>query len=174
MTEDKKERDFLKAYEISSENNGSNAKTASGQYRFLLLLAFLFLGIAMALFIFRILSVKFGTDLKCKNSGNPLFHVGKDEKPEDKPLINGARVYDIREDTGELEKDIEYHQKEFAAELNEIKKQENISAEMKLMEQKDHFAAERLKLLKQIDQAETREKRLQAIKELKEMTGGEN
>lgn len=165
MTDKKKENDLLKAYEISSETSDFTPDVAKGQYRFLMLLVFLILGIAIAFVIFRILAVKLKSDLPDENSRNPIFSVDNDRIDDGKPNIPGAKVYDVNEDVEKLENEIEQQQKEFSEILNNDDKN---------LEKRNKFAAERLELLRKIDKAETKEARLKAIKELELMVRGEN
>ena len=174
MSDKKKDEDFRKAYELSTEPADFTPKTSVGQYRFFLLLMFLILGILAALFVFRYLAGQMNPNLSDKDSVNPLFFTGEENQDDDVPDIPGTKVYDIRKDVPEIEKDSSLHKEQFQQNLKQIEKNDKQAADAEMMKKRDNFAAEKLDFLRRIEQAESKEERVRLIRELEKKTGEQN
>lgn len=144
------------------------SSAAVRQYRFFLLIIFIILFIAVAYVAFRLLGF-YGDSAATMGNGsheNPVFNPP--EAPSETPEIPGMKVYDADKDADELEKDAPVRNEQFNIHINEMKNTDQETDQIKMMQQRDKFAAEKLEFLKRIEKAETKEERQALIKELRE------
>jgi len=165
------EEKIIKAYELSQQESDVSPNTSLANYRFFMLLIFLILGITVAFLFFRFFVKTLNPDQNDKNSMNPLFFISDDDDM-DTPESVGVKVYDVRKDRSEIDKNTASYKKRFQSNLKQLESSESGLEEAEMIRKKDNFAAEKLELLQKIDQAKTREERAMFIKELENKTGG--
>ena len=174
MTDEEK---ILKACEQSLQESDFSPNTSLGNYRFLMLLIFLILGIFVAFFFFRFFVNTMNSSPNDKNTMNPLFLISDDDDdgggmvvPEDSVI----KVYDIRKDRSAINKNTALHKKRFQSNLKHLESSKSGFKEAEMIRKKDDFAAKKLQLLQKIDQAKTRSERATFIRELEHKTGAQH
>jgi hypothetical protein len=165
MNNDKQEKENLIAISSESEIKSHDflPNTALGQYRFLIVIFLLILFMAIVFVVLRFLGFY---DLEKEISGeheNPIFSTAEES---DIPEVAGMKVYDIRTDIPEIEKDASKENKEFYKHIDTLDKNEKHIDAVRMIKQRDRLAAEKLELLKKIEGAKSKEERQNLIRQL--------
>ena len=168
-----KNEELQKAYELNSVSEDFIPDTSVGKYRFLVLLFLLVLGTVAAFAVMRFLQMRSMENRNPGNFQNPLLGT-EENKESDIPDIPGVRVYDVGKDISELEKDASLRNEQYRNGLEQMGKERKNTDELEAMKARDSFAAEKLALLKKIENAKNKEERTRLIKELeKRLKSGE-
>lgn len=159
--------------EFELDSSVSSTTSAVAQYRFMVLLFIMILFIITAYVVMRFLGFYDSDRVPSGKHENPIF-TNNNGLQSDIPEIPGKKVYDVRNDIDELEKDAPKRDEQFYENINQMEQNGSNSDELKMLKQRDQFAAEKLEYLKKIEKAKTKEERQSLINQLREMMTDDN
>jgi len=152
----------LNEFDVTSHDFIPN--TALGQYRFFILFCFVILIMVLVFAVLRFLGFYAPEKESVGQYENPIFSSIERESE-----IPGVKVYDIRKDIAEIKRDVSRQKKEFNNSIDNLAGNSENDDAVEMMKQKDRFAAEKLDLLRKIENAETKKERQLLIRQLREV-----
>ena len=141
--------------------------TVLGQFRFLVLIFILILVSILIFVCLRFLGFYENTENGNGQFENPIFSTGGN--PSETPEIPGVKVFNAIEDVEEINEDTSSRNSEFYSNIDQMEKNRQRPDDVKMMKQRDCFAAEKLEFLKKIEKAPSKTERQVFIDQLRNM-----